>query len=160
MYGKLSDAERTYLYQEVLGGMTIRAGVQLLWIKQRGGKIHAKRRVALPTWLLITDEALIFFPPSQSRQTHIIPYAEVQMLRLKKKVAVGILTVRVRAGQKYTCTVLCTSLSAAVETVNALHTHYNLPSDEPLQGNPRSEIYGRSIYAILFSRVFLQQDFR
>ena len=138
VYGKLSDVERRYLHQEVLGGMTIRAGVQLLWIKQRGGKIHSKRRVALPTWLLITDEALIFFPLSQPRQTQVVPYVEVETLRLKKKLSVGIFTVRVRGGQEYACTVLRTSLSAAVETVDILYTRYNLLSDKSPQ---RSQMY-------------------
>jgi uncharacterized membrane protein len=132
VYRKLSEAEKTHLHQEVLNGMTIRAGVRVLWVRQRDGTLRGKRRVALPTWLLMTDEALIFFPPSRLRQVQSVPYVEVEALKLKKQLLTGMLRVRVRGGQEYTCTILRTSLSAAVESVKILYTHFNLPSGKRL----------------------------
>jgi hypothetical protein len=114
--------------------MIVRAGVQLVWRKQRGGTMRGTWRGTLPAWLLVTDGALILFPSSQPQKTHIISFVDVQALKLKKSVSEGILMVRVHTGQEYTCTVLRTSLDAAVETVNILDTHYHLPSDKPFQG--------------------------
>lgn len=134
VFRKLSATDRTHLYQVVPNSAVIRAGVQLVWRKQRGGTRRDEWHGALSVWLLFTDETLILFPPSQPHKTCIIPFVEVQMLKLKKSVSEGILTVRLQTGQEYTCTALRSSLSAAIKTASILYTHYHLPSGKPFQG--------------------------
>lgn len=76
---------------------------------------------------LVLVVLFILFAPSQPDQTQIIPFPEVQALKLKKMVSQGTLAISTRARQDYTCTILRTTLDATTEITNVLYTHYHLP---------------------------------
>lgn len=125
----LSDNDRAYLHQLLSGNVTLLGGVHLLWLRRLDGRgLWGGRRVALPTWFVVTDNAIILLPTSRPRLTQVVPFSQVQALVLDQGVLMGSLRLLTQQSQAYSFTILRDSLGKTVDLVEMLHIRHRLPS--------------------------------
>lgn len=126
--GRLNPTDRALLAQ-ALPQSQVQAGVELLWHRRLTGRgPWGKRRVALPTWFVAADKALLFFPPARSRLALVVPFASVRSLDLKKGLAKSSLKMQEHSGQKHEFTILRTQQRTAEQVIAMLYTYHHLPS--------------------------------
>jgi hypothetical protein len=129
----LSDDERMYVSQVIPPDIPLYGGVKLLWMRRLDGKgLWGARRVALPTWFIVVDGAIILIPRSRPQLKQIVPFNQIQALVLDQGLLMGSLRVLTQNGQSYNFTVLRDSLDMTADLVEALHLRHRLPSSVPL----------------------------
>lgn len=132
--GRIKPTDRT-LFAQALPQAQIQAGIELLWHRHLAGRgPWGKRRVTLPTWFVVTDNAFLFFSSSRFRQALIVPFTSVHSLDLKKNIMKSSLYIQELNGQKHEFTVLCTHQRTAEHIVTMLSTYYRLPSPATQKG--------------------------
>ena len=140
----LSDNERTYLYQILPPDVIVYGGVRLLWLRRLGGRgLWGSRRVALSTWFVVTNGAIILLPHSRLQLRQMIPFPQIQALVLDQGLLMGSLRLLTQNGQACNFTVLRDSLDTTSDLVEALHVRYRLPSGAtPGTGSTRTRPSG------------------
>ena len=131
----LSDRERMYVSQVIPPNTPLYGGVKLLWLRRLNGKgLWGARRVALSTWFIVVDDAIIFVPRSRPQLKQIVPFNQIQALALDQGLLMGSLRILTQSGQAYNLTVLRDSLDMTSDLVEALHLRHHLPSSTGIQG--------------------------
>jgi uncharacterized membrane protein len=121
-FRRLRPTDQTLLAQ-MLPLARIQGGTELLWHRHLAGRgPWGNRRVALPTWFIATENVLLFFPPSRSSLTLIVPFTSVRSLTLKRNIMKSSLKILEHSGQKHEFTVLHTEQRTAEHLVAMLST--------------------------------------
>jgi len=127
---ELSDANRTLLQTVLPPDVALLGGVQVQWVRRLDGRgLWGRRRIALPTWFIASESALVLFPPSRPRLTQVVTFNEVQTLVLDQGLLMGSLCLLTSRGQALNFSVLRNSLDAAIDLVEVLHLRHRLPSN-------------------------------
>lgn len=125
----LSDKDRAFLRQTFPMNETPVGGVQLVWLRRLNGRgLWGRRRVALPTWFIVADRAIILYPPSRPYLIQMAPFSAVQALSLDQGLLIGSLRLLTQDGVAYNFTVLRDGLDTTIDLVDLLHMRHNLPS--------------------------------
>jgi hypothetical protein len=118
MYYKLTDRERTHLFQ-IVAPENMYAGIPVLWIRSFGrDKSGGDRSLMLFSWLIVTHNDLILFPPKKPQQTVVIPSTSIQWSTYQAGAMKGSLSIMQQRGIVYRCTITRT---AHAGTVTMLH---------------------------------------
>ncbi|GHO50679.1 DUF4126 domain-containing protein [Ktedonospora formicarum] len=127
----ISPPERA-LFAQMLPHARPLGGVDLLWHRHLAGRgPWGKRRVVLPTWVVATDQVLLFSPPSHPRLLLVVPFASIRALDFKKSMVKGALRIQEHSGQRHEFTVLKTHQEQTEKLVGMLITTYHLPTTSP-----------------------------
>jgi hypothetical protein len=128
-FSRLTQREQSLLKQQVPQGTVMRAGVRTLWTRRLDGRgPWGRRRVALTTWVIVTDSALLILPITRPALMQVVPFTDIQSLKLKQGWMSGVLTIVGAAGKKDNFTILRTSRHAALDLTNALQQRVRLPA--------------------------------
>jgi hypothetical protein len=132
---RLTEREQSLLKQSLPDGMAPRAGVRTLWTRKLNGRgPWGRRRVALTTWLIVIDGALLILPVTRPSLMQIVPFADIQSIKLRQGWMSGVLTIS-HSGKKYNFTILRTSRLAALDLANMLQQRYHLPASPVATAN-------------------------
>ncbi len=124
---RLTEREKSLLKQSVPNGMVVRGGVRTLWTRRLDGRgPWGRRRVALTTWVLVADGALLILPVTRPALMQVVPFGDIQSLKLRQGWMSGVLTIVSASGKKNNFTILRTSRHAALDLTNALQQRYHL----------------------------------
>ncbi len=125
----LTDADRSLLRQMIPPETALLGGVQVQWIRRLDGRgLWGRRRVALPTWFIVSENAVIILCVSRPHLSQVVLFNEVQALSLDQGLLMGSLRFLTLKGQAINFAVLRDSLDDAIELVEVLHTRHHLPS--------------------------------
>ena len=126
----LTDADRTRLLQIMPPETALLGGVRVQWIRRLDGRgLWGRRRVALSTWFIVSEGAVIILCVSRPHLSQVVFFNDIQALALDQGLLMGSLRLLTLKGQAINFAVLRDSLNDAIELVEVLHTRHNLPSN-------------------------------
>lgn len=126
----LSDSERLLLHQIVPPQVALMGGIRVQWVRRLDGRgLWGHRRVALPTWFIVSEGALIILCTSRPQLTQVVQFGEIQALALDPGLLMGSLRLLTMSGQAMNFAVLRDVLDDAIELVEVLHTRQRLPTN-------------------------------
>jgi hypothetical protein len=126
----LSDGERLLLQKVLSPQAALMGGVRVQWVRRLDGRgLWGHRRVALPTWFIVSEGALIILCTSRPQLTQVVHFGEVQALALDQGLLMGSLRLLTMQGQAMNFAVLRDTLDDAIELVEVLHTRQRLPTN-------------------------------
>jgi hypothetical protein len=128
---KLTDRERTHLFQ-IVAPENIYAGIPVLWIRSLSrGKSRGDRSLMLFSWLIMTHNDLILFPPKKPQQAVVIPSTSIQWSTYQAGAMKGSFSIMQQGGIIYRCIITRTAHTGAVAMLHHLQGRHGIPAGTP-----------------------------